>query len=97
MPREALLENDAGTLEDLRIEVVGVVHDDHDGRTASQEPARIHHRPGNRVDVGSLRGLGSAAHRWADLVGAPILEAEQLVGVAVLLVVVDQALDREVR
>ena len=83
MAGAALLEPQPGGAEDPVVEPAAVVDDDHD------PPAGREGAPGAVEDLGDrLAVAGDAA---PDLVLVPALEAEQLEGVDVLLVVVDQA------
>src|SRR5439155_2365574 len=88
---QPLLEPQARTLEDLRVEVAPVVDDD-DDRTSRRE------RGGGRAQRGDdavcIRGDGGATGSTRGRTERelpPVVEPQQLVGVAVLLVVVDQA------
>ena len=92
VPAQPLVELEPGALEDLRVEVAAVVDDDeHAARRArarrrrSRAPRAMPSRYASSAarDVPALGG--------AELELAPVVEAEQLVRVPVLLVVVDQA------
>ena len=85
-----MLEAQAGPLEDLRIEVAAVVDDDRDRRAAAQRTADVGEHVDNPLRVRTERGLARPCGRGAHLELAPVVEAEELVGVPVLLVVVDQ-------
>ena len=81
-----------GPLEDLRIELAAVVDDDHDRRPRGASAAAHDARTAEIPSVYALeRRPRRAARGGADLALAPVVEPEQLVRVAVLLVVVDQA------
>src|SRR5437868_3444308 len=86
----SLLEPKPGGLEDGRIQVAPVVDHDHDRSAAGQRlsAARQHRR--DPVGVGGDRGARDALLRCAELELPPVVEPEQLVGAAMLLVVVDQ-------
>src|SRR4029450_10657594 len=87
MPSEALLQTEACSLEDLRIEVPAVVDDDQD---RSPRTERLFPPGQDRSDAGDVRGergCPGALLRRAELEAPKILEIEQLVRVAVLLVV----------
>ena len=97
MPLEAVDEAKTAPPEDLRIQIAPVVHDDEHGRVVREHVgcSRKHGRhPGNvRLD----RGSPGAGHCGPDLSLTPVVQPEQLVRVAVLLVVVDEALDTAAR
>ena len=90
MAFEPLVEAQPGPVEDLRIQPTTVVDDDADRRAAAQcrFRAREHGRdPGN---VLLDRRLARTPSRCPELALTTVIEPEQLIGVAVLLVVVDQ-------
>ena len=87
---ETLLELEAGSLDDRRVEIKRVVDDDHDRGSVCELASRVREHCDHRVAVARLRRARAAGFRGANLVDAAVREAEQLVGVAVLLVVVDQ-------
>ena len=80
-----------GPLEDAAEEVARVVDHQHHRRARREEPARVCEHGRHVVDVGVDRGAAGAPPGRADLLGAALVEAEQLERVAVLLVVVDPA------
>jgi hypothetical protein len=88
---QAVLEPQTGALENLRVQVAPVVDDDEHRRAGSQLGTRVRKRADHAVDVGGWGGTTSPARRRAELELSHVVEAEQLVRVAVLLVVVDQA------
>ena len=91
MALEPLDEAETAPLEDLRVELPPVVHDDDHRRVRAQ--ARSALRRSTRaiaVDVLVDRAPARPASRGAELALAPVVEAEELVRVAVLLVVVDE-------
>ena len=73
------------------IELAPVVDDDADGRAAAQRRLRPRQHGRDPRDVLLDRRLARSARGGAELALAPVVEPEQLVGVAMLLVVVDQA------
>src|SRR6478735_12070241 len=87
---EPFLELKTGSREDLRIQVAAVVDDDEDRGSLPE----LHRRPreyrGDAVAVRLQRRQRRPRGRRADLPLAPVVEREQLVRIAVLLVVVDQ-------
>src|SRR5438067_5858199 len=85
------VEPEAGTLEDLWIELAAVVDDDEQRRACAQERSRALEHDRDPVRVRSERGARGSTGRGAELALAPVVETEQLVGVAMLLVVVDQS------
>src|SRR5579872_5761946 len=87
---EAAFQAESGLLEDLRVEVAAVVDDDQDGSAAAERLAGAGEDGGDALDVGRDRGLARAARGGAELELAQVVEVEQLVSRAVLLVVVDQ-------
>src|SRR5581483_7666217 len=89
--RQALLEGQARPREDLRVQASRVVDDDDHRRPRGELPAGVGERRDHVFDIGSHGGVGPTTGGGTDLFLAPVVEVEQLVGVAVLLVVVDQA------
>src|SRR4051812_32408418 len=81
------LEHEPRALEDRRVELAAVVHDDADGRAAAQRPARVLQHGDDPVRISGQGGAVRPARGGADLELAPVVEPEQLVGVAMLLVV----------
>ena len=75
-------------LEDLRIEIAPVVDDDDHARAGAKLVRRALEHLRHARDVLRDRRLRRSA---AELESAEVLETEQLVRVAVLLVIVDQA------
>ena len=91
MPLVAVDEPQPGALEDLRVEVATVVDDDaHRAPRARSDAPRVREHARDAVDILRDRRSARPARRPAELEVAALVEAEQLVGVAVLLVVVDQ-------
>src|SRR5207253_9330686 len=88
MPAIALLETQPRELQDLRVELAPVVDHDHDRRTTPQRVTHVRKHGGNPLHIGTQR---CPARPLPELERPAVLEPEQLVGVAVLLVVVDQA------
>ena len=84
------LDAEPRTLEDLRVEVAAVVDDDHDGRASREDTADVGKYLGGSVDVGGDGCDARPCRRRTDLELAAIVQAEKLVGVAMLLVVVDE-------
>src|SRR5439155_9099868 len=85
------VQTQARAVEDLRIQVTTIVDDDEERRTrAEKRPRALEHRS-DPVRVGGERGAARACRGGAELALAPVVEAEELIGVAVLLVVVDQS------
>ena len=82
-------ERETRPLEHGGIEIAPVVDDDADRRPRSQRGGRVAEDGSHAVHVLGERLPGGAAGRTAELPLAPLLQPEQLVGVAVLLVVVD--------
>jgi hypothetical protein len=87
---EPLSEPKTSAAQDLRVQTSSIVHDDTDGRSRREPPARVRQHVRDAVDVRLDGSAPDAAAGTAELVRPPLVEAEQLVGVAVLLVVVDQ-------
>src|SRR5689334_13164732 len=90
VPLVALLEHKARAVEDLRIQVAAIVHDEDDA------PTRLHHRPArcehahDPVAVRRERRPRRPSRSRTDLALAEVVETEQLVRIAMLLVIVDQ-------
>ena len=84
----ALFEPQSGPLQDRRVELAPVVDHDHDRRSRLQSPPHVRKHGGDPVAIGRER---LAARALAELELAELLQSEQLVGVAMLLVIVDQA------
>ena len=91
VPFQAILEPEPAPFEDVGIEPSSIVHDDEHGRSGRQ---------GGRASAQNLRDpyavlldrrSACSARRRPELALAAIVKAEQLVGIAVLLVVVDEA------
>src|SRR2546425_3593161 len=91
VPAQALLEAQARPVEDLRVEVAAVADDDHDRRAGTERLARTREYRRDPFAVRLDRGAVRPTCRGADLELAQVIETEQLVRRAVLLVVVDQA------
>src|SRR5262245_31898068 len=76
--RNSSLEAQAGVVEDRRVQVLRVVHDDQHAplwcELRSGGGEHLAHRLGVRVE----RALRPAARRGADLLGAPVAEPQQL-------------------
>src|SRR3954452_24983275 len=89
--RDPILELEAGIFEDARVQRLRVVHDDQHRRVRLQLPPRVLEYGAHRSDVVLHRGSRPPRRGGADLLVAPIGEAEQLVRIPVLLVVVDQS------
>ncbi len=87
MPAQPLLEPESCAVEDLGEEIAPVGDDHADGRAGAQVLARVGEHGRDPVHVRRQRRLRRAA---AELELAEVREPEQLVRVAVLLVVVDE-------
>src|SRR6476620_8103394 len=87
---EPFLELKTGSREDLRIPVAAVVDDDEDRGSLPELRRRPREYRGDAVAVRLQRRQRRPRGRRADLPLAPVVEREQLVRIAVLLVVVDQ-------
>src|SRR5581483_4932877 len=86
----ALLELEARGVENLRVEVARVIHDDHDRSARRQGPGRFAQDAGDPAAVRGECVATGPARRRAELELAAVVEPEQLVGVPMLFVVVDQ-------
>src|SRR5207253_952092 len=91
MPRGPALEHESSSSRDLVVEVAAVIDHDRYGGTAVQRSAAVGEGLGDAVAVLGDRPAGGAAGGRAQLEAPPVGQPEQLVCVAVLLVVVDQA------
>ena len=90
MPLEPVVQAQARAPQDLRIEVAAVVdHDAHRG-TGRQPLSRVREHGGDALDVRLDRLPADTPRRPPELALPTLVQAEQLVGVPVLLVVVDQ-------
>ena len=76
---------------DVVVERAAVVDDDRDRGVAAQVAAGVGQHLGDAVAVGGDGAGAGALGGGAQLELAAVVQAEQLVGVAVLLVVIDQA------
>ncbi len=85
-----MLETQTRTLEDLRVEIPTVVHDDDHTRATTQRRRGALEHASHAFRVLRDRALRRTA---SQLERSAVFEVEQLVRVAVLLVVVDQARD----
>src|SRR5712691_4764467 len=88
---QTFFEPKACAFQDLRVELAAVVDDDHDRAASSQDGRRIEQHLYDPLGVGGQGGAGISGGSCTDLELAAIVETEQLVRVAMLLVVVDQA------
>ena len=89
--RQPLVEPSPARVEDVRVEIAAVVDDDRAAaRPGASAAAAFASTAAIAVDVGRERRPARPGRGRADLELAPVVEAEQLVRVAVLLVVVDQ-------
>ena len=77
--------------EDAWVEMSRVVDDDHDRRFRLELSSRIREHRRHVPHVGGYGSASGAPRGRSDLVNAPVLEVQELVGVPVLLVVVDEA------
>src|SRR6476646_2705106 len=91
VPGAAALEPETGPAGDVVVERAAVVDDERDGGVAAQGAARVRQHLGDAVAVGGDGAGAGALGGGAQLQLAAVIEAEQLVGISVLLVVVDQA------
>ena len=91
VPLEPVVQAQAGAPQDLRIEVAAVVDDDAHRGLGRQVLSCVREHGGDAVDVGLDRLPADTPCRPSELALPALVQAEQLVGVAVLLVVVDQA------
>ena len=83
MADDAILEREPGVAQDAPIELAAVVHDDDDPTARAKRLGRSLEHARNSFAI--------AAHAAPDLGVVPTLEPEELEGVHMLLVVVDQA------
>ena len=90
MTLESLIESKPCTAQDFRIQPTPIVYNHTDGRTRGKSASGVREDVRHTVDVRGDRLPPDAAGRAPELFGATLLEPEELVGVAVLLVVVDQ-------
>src|SRR5580765_7610906 len=74
--REALPEAQPRPAQDLRIEPLGVVHDDHHRRAVGERLPRLTEDVDHRVDVLAVGPPRAAGGGGADLTRAPVLEGE---------------------
>ena len=84
-------EKETRVLENRGIEVVRIVHDDKHPRVPRKLRCRVVEHLAHRVDISAQRRPAPPSRPRANLLIASVDQAEQLVGVAMLLVVVDQA------
>ena len=91
VPAQPLVEAQAGPVEDLGIERPPIVDDDHDRRARPQRGSHVRQHVHDPVQVRRERRAARAARSGAQLELAPVVEAQQLVRIPVLLVVVDEA------
>src|SRR6476661_198475 len=91
MATQTLFETEAGPFEDLRIELAPIVDDDHDRGASPQDGPGVQQHLDDPVRVSSQGSTRVAGGGCADLELASIVQPEQFVRVAMLLVVVDQA------
>ena len=90
MSLEPVVEAEASTLQDLRVQVTTVVDDDADRRVGDESPASVDQDVRDAVDVRADRLPAHAPRRAAELRLTALVQPQQLVRVPVLLVVVDQ-------
>src|SRR5436190_30710 len=91
VPAVPLLLEQPRALQDAGIELPPIVDDDHDGCTGPQRPPDVPEARGDAVRIGLERRPRRPCRPGAHLELAAVVEPEQLIGVAVLLVIVDQA------
>src|SRR4029079_16866436 len=85
-----IFEPEASRLKDLGIELTPIVHDDQDRAAVREARYGVSQCGNHSVDVAGELGLARPPGGAAELLRAQLLETQQLVRVAVLLVVVDQ-------
>ena len=86
-----ILERQPGGGENLRVEVAAVVDDDHNRSAGLERRAQVFEHRRDALRVARERRTPAAARRRPQLERAQVFQPEQLVGVAVLLVIVDQS------
>src|SRR4029079_15342305 len=86
---DTLFEPESAPLEDRRVELAAVVDDDRNGRPQSQRLPHVQQDTDDPVRVGLDRSLARPGPRGAHLELTSVVEPEELVGIAVLLVIVD--------
>src|SRR6266536_774283 len=89
--RQTLLKGQRRPIEDLRIEILRVVHHDDHRCPSGKLPTSVGERRDHVLDVVADGGLRLTTRGRADLLLTAIFESEQLVGVTMLLVIVDQS------
>src|SRR6266568_2481528 len=87
----AFFQDEPGALQDGGVEILRVVHDDQHPGIAWELRDGVAEHFAHRVGIGIERGTASSRGCGSDLFVASVDQAEQFVGVAMLLVVVDQA------
>jgi len=91
MALEPIDEAQPTAIENLGIELAPIVDDDDDRCSGLQHLCATSKHVGDPTDVRIERRPARPPSRGAELALAPVVEPEQLVRVAVLLVVVDEA------
>src|SRR5688572_28831125 len=90
VPLEPLIEAKPCTVQNFRIQPTPIVYNDADGGVWCKAPARVGENACDTVHVRADGLAADAVGRPAELVPSPLVHAEQLVRIAMLLVVVDQ-------
>jgi hypothetical protein len=90
MASESLLEGHSRSLEDLGVQVLRVIHNDDDGCPRRELPVRVSEDGDHVFDIGADGVARLTARGRTDLFLTAINESQEFVGVAVLLVIVDQ-------
>ena len=90
MALEPIFQVEPRAAQDVGEQVTPVVDDDAHRGARRQVAARVREDVGHSLDVCPDRIAADAPGGTAELGLAPLVEAKQLIGVAVLLVVVDQ-------
>ena len=93
MPLVPVDEPEPGSLEDLRVEIAPIVDDDAHPPAEDERRAGVLEDTRDAVDVLLDRSAAGAARGPSELEIVALVDTQELVRVAMLLVVVDQARD----